>query len=492
MPLGDEARFVRLPRLITGTTDMDSATVTLALIVGVILLGVVGAGVVLRFPKPVLAAALLLVFVSSTLERLTRLSWFGYLDEVGAGLALIAGVAHLLSARRKPRWPPELGLFAVFIAAAAISAAVAHVEFSLALVGAVAYLKAFIFLWSAAQFEWTTRDGRIAYRWTVWLVALILVCVAMNLVTPAAWNNVFANRGVLEYRYGLPALVGPFVHPTILASALGLAGLLFYVYRLTIRKTAVNAALMLGSIIGSVFAFRRRQIAAVALAAATVRLRAGAVSALLLMFLVAPLVIVAGWGIIGETIDAIYQGYFADVESSARTLLTRDSVFLAAAHFPFGVGLAQFGSAPAAVAYSPVYVELGYGSVYGLSHMPGRGNWLTDTMWPAILGEAGFPGAAAYLVGLLVMARRFVRMSRAGLSVPLRFIGQLGLGWWVLVMVDSIASPVFTAAPMFPFLFVAAGVAYSIALSPPATGLPGLAMTRKSVSTYPLPRGRGA
>ena len=167
---------------------------------------------------------------------------------------------------------------------------------------------------------------------------------------------------------------------------------------------------------------------------------------------------------------ATYENYVVAGEETARTRLTVDSVTLAVQHFPFGVGFGRFGSAIAADDYSIEYARLGYETVRGLGG-PGNpnnhGRWLTDTQWPAIVGEAGIVGAVFFAAGL---ARIFMTFRQAGRAahLPLRLLGLTGMGWTINILIESVAFPVFVTAPTSALLFGLAAITYVILTSSPS------------------------
>lgn len=164
---------------------------------------------------------------------------------------------------------------------------------------------------------------------------------------------------------------------------------------------------------------------------------------------------------VSSAATSLYFEYIVDGDKAARTRLSVDSFGVASNHFPLGSGFGRFGSYLARVNYSPEYTQLGYRSIYGLSDLPGWGRWLTDTQWPAILGEAGYLGAACYLLGLGIMLARFLKLGSAQ-DQWAKFVGLVGTGWMVLSIIDSIASPTFTASPSFPWIFALAGAAWTL------------------------------
>jgi hypothetical protein len=181
---------------------------------------------------------------------------------------------------------------------------------------------------------------------------------------------------------------------------------------------------------------------------------------LLTALLLLPIAGIALYPLVQQIAVVTYDAYIVAGQDNARTRMTVDSFALAVQHFPFGVGLGRFGSAIAREVYSPEYVRLGYDAVYGLGS-PGNphnhGRFLTDTQWPAIVGEAGLLGLLLFLLGLGAMALAFRRASHAA-DVRLRMFGLVGLGWMVHILIESVAYPVFVTAPTSPLLFGLAAV----------------------------------
>jgi hypothetical protein len=145
------------------------------------------------------------------------------------------------------------------------------------------------------------------------------------------------------------------------------------------------------------------------------------------------------------------------VQESARSLLTMGSLQVAADHFPWGAGFGRYASFYASLHYSPEYVNLGFENVYGL----GRGEdgmFLNDTQWPAILGEAGWFGAACFAAGIVTVLVSLARRTSAEEHVLVHWLRVAGIAWLILIIIESVAAPVFVSAPAFPFAFAAAGV----------------------------------
>jgi hypothetical protein len=171
--------------------------------------------------------------------------------------------------------------------------------------------------------------------------------------------------------------------------------------------------------------------------------------------------------VLGEALVTIaqvtYMDYLADPASAARSLMYFDSVGIAVEHAPLGVGFARYGSYFAGAYYSPEYQARGYAAVWGLGpEAPDQKSFLTDTFWPAILGEAGFLGAIGYAVGLFVLARTGLHLQRAAREPYTAWLGVVLIAWSVEFFVESMANAVHTSPPTFGLLFAVAGIAAAL------------------------------
>ena len=75
-------------------------------------------------------------------------------------------------------------------------------------------------------------------------------------------------------------------------------------------------------------------------------------------------------------------------EGTARSLLLKNSFFLANKYFPFGAGFAAYGSNMARVYYSNLYYQFGFNKIWGMS--PGYSGYLTDSFFPIVIGQFGW------------------------------------------------------------------------------------------------------
>lgn len=105
-----------------------------------------------------------------------------------------------------------------------------------------------------------------------------------------------------------------------------------------------------------------------------------------------------------------FESYFLS-EMTPRLFLVVNGVALGLENFPFGIGAGTFGSAVSKMYYSPVYVDLGFDKLHGLSSH--ETNFLSDNFWPMVLAQYGFFGLVLTVVIYAVLFRSFLRRLHA-------------------------------------------------------------------------------
>jgi hypothetical protein len=392
------------------------------------------------------------------------------LDEALAAVCVVTLPLRRLIDRKSLRVFPGQWWFAVFAATGLLSGVLVGVEPSTLLLSAFVSCKGLMFAWAVAQVDWEERHLRAAAGVGAVVIVLCLLAAAVNMLMPAAWAGVMGNSGNVEYRVGLPSLLGPFTHPLDLGQVMTLAFVALLTWRSVVRRSALTFCLLLGTGLATLLTFRRTAIASLAAAALWLKVRLRSVGVLVTVAAAAPLALVVLSQPLVAVVEFTYDDYIVGGDTEARTILTVDSFEVAAAHFPGGAGFGRFGSAVAADTYSPEYIARGYQHIWGLGPGPEKGSFLTDTEWPAILGETGFFGAAAFVLGLVTIWRVGRRVWSGQGSPVVRWTGLLVMGWTVGALITSTANVVFTGPPSFGMYFGLVGVLAAFAEPPDQAG----------------------
>ena len=422
---------------------------------------VAGALIVLALAAPRATAGLtvLAVLFVRPLQHLVPVSQVSYLDEAMVALCVVTMPMRRLVARVPLRTYPGQWWFLGFVVCGALSALVRHVPLAIFMVSAYLTIKGLLFAWAVAQLDWEKRHLATAVRVGTVLILVVLAAAVVNLAIPGPWDALLVtDTNAVESRSFLPSLVGPFTHPLDLGQFTALSFVAVAAWRATVRKTTFTLVLLVATGLGALATARRTATGSIVAAWLWLqaKMRATAVVVALLACLpVAALVLTAP---LTEVVQSTYQDYVSNTTPEARTVLTVDSVKVASGYFPLGAGFGRFGSAGAAENYSPEYVAHGYQYVWGLGPTEEEGRFLTDTEWPAILGETGFFGAAAFALGLLAVYRAGRELWRAPRTAMVRWAGLTSAAWIVASVVQSVATVTFTGPPVFGLVFGLAGI----------------------------------
>lgn len=423
---------------------------TVTPLVAALVIGAIAAVLAAVRPTLFVGLAFLSIVMAKSLDQWSG-GVLGYVDEVIIVVSLVVLIARRLVLRRQIVWFPGLGWFAAFGVLGLVSGLVNGVESTTLVAAAFLALKGILFGCAVVQVDW---DARSVSRLTVGgavVLGIILVTLAVNVVIPEQWTQWATNGGSMFYLFGLPAMVGPFVHPGDLGLVLAVATAAVLAYRLVIGRGPVSLALLVGSFLGAASSLRRKTLAGLVVALGWITLRSVRVTRIVIVVVVGLVVVLGLAAVFSGLVQSTINGYLINWENSPRTLLYLGSANVATTHFPWGAGFGRYGSFLAAEQYSPEYVRLGFPHITEVA--PGS-PYLSDTQWPAIVGEAGWFGGVVFAVGL---ARMWVTLSRGWRSPREqrweRFVSLAGMGWMLQVVIESLAAPVFVTSPSAGMIF---------------------------------------
>ena len=466
---GKEAVAAALVATTVGVAAAAAPLPTLAIVSAVAALG--SAFFAPRFTATVAVLAILFV---RPVERLAAIPALSYLDEAAVALCVVVLPLRRVVARLPLRTFPGQWWFSAFFVIGLLSGMVAHVPPVIYLSGAFVLGKGLLLAWAVAQVDWSARHLNRAARVGAVIIVFALVACAANFVMPSAWNSVMASdANAVEPRSFLPSLIGPFTHPIDLGQFMALSAVAVASWRAAVRKGPFTLTLLLGTVAGAALTARRTAAASLSAAWLVVQAMVRSTRVLIVLLACLPVAVVILIGPVTEVVQATYQDYIGKGTPEARTVLTLDSFSVAADRFPAGAGFGRFGSAVAATNYSPEYLARGYPHIWGLGRTAEDGRFLTDTEWPAILGETGFLGAAMFALGLAAIFRAGRRLARTGADATARWAGLTSVGWLVALLVESVGTVSFTGPPVSGAFFALVGVVTALKDPEPTTEVRG-------------------
>lgn len=378
-----------------------------------------------------------------------------YADEAVVLLAFASFSTRRFVTDRRLVYLPGLPWFGLFIAMGVLSGVANRVAFGTMSEAMLLILKGLIFAFALAQLRWTVRDLQFLAKIGAVAVIFFALTGVINLVAPGVWSSLISGDAPVTAVMGVPALSGPFQHPAAFSRFCAVLAIALISYGLIVRASVGNAILLLVTGGLAVLTFQVKTIIGLGATVGLLLLRYGRPVMWVAVLCVVPLIGVVIVPPLYELIAGDFEVYV--VQDSARSALTLGSLSVAAHYFPLGAGFGRYGSYTAGATYSPEYVELGFTHIYGL----GRGDagmFLNDTQWPAILGESGWLGAAFFAAGIVAIFVSLCRPTSAAEPTLVKWLRVTGIGWLLVLLIESVAAPVFVSAPSYPFVFAAAGM----------------------------------
>lgn len=244
-----------------------------------------------------------------------------------------------------------------------------------------------------------------------------------------------------EIRYGLRVVQLGYGHSTYLAAiAVFLLGVLTLFYK---KENNVYICFALALLF---FTLRSKAIAgaAVYLALFFFVLQKKKRIRMIHIAVLAILAVIVGW--------EQFSFYYIELsEGSARAVLTRTSISILKEYFPIGTGFGTFASNVAAEYYSPLYYEYGIHLVHGLT--PDGMAFGSDTFWPIVLGQTGFVGTIAYVVAVVSL---FIRVLKVRVQSNTAYV--TGIFVFAYLLISSTSESAFFNAVSAPLGMLIGGI----------------------------------
>ncbi len=427
----------------------------------------------IRFPHPtlmtfgvfILFQDLLVLNLEKTLPGAAP--YFKFIDELLVLLfffLILGGVC----ARKKTFYRTRLEIpILAFVLVSVVGSLFARVPPATALIQLFLYLKGFLLFFAVLQLPVDRKTIRGYGRFFTALGLLVLLGGLIDFLFPHEFRALLGQDPLIEQRYGLVTVKSVFTHPGIFGWFCAFLSLYFFAYYMTFNRARY---LLLGLVfsLGSFFSMRRRNLVGIAGALFAGLLRQTISRKLrygLVLGILAAGFLVLAWPKIEGLYRDVFEVYvsFDNPGVIARNALYLTSVDIAGENFPWGAGLGRFGSWMSQVDYSPVYRQYGLDTIYGLT--PRDPKYVTDTFWPAILGETGVLGIVCFVwICLTIIFQLFRRIKRA--RDPLFKAFALGtLMVFIEGLIESLASAVFTSPPTVYFLFGSLGLCFAFSRS---------------------------
>jgi hypothetical protein len=467
-----------------------------------------------RWPKPTLAAFAIVVLFYDTFSV-----WLGagieQVDELTVPALLVIAAWRLKPWRRGLFSPVRDGALIVVFALGILSSLVHAVPAGIWLVSLLLMVKIVAFLHVVLWHEYKEADVRQFVGAAAAVAIVVLALGAVELVDGPAFRSAFNLPTISNPRGQLPGIKSVFYHPVLFSWFCSFVALFMFAFHTVYRRWPLLVGALVFSA-GSFLSGRRRGIAGLlaALLGGAIADRQGKLSlptrvrrwmpAATVVLGLSVLFLPSLIQLIELTLDAPRPAATAAPGASpiarpptptagmqptpqpsptsdatprpgaptnpgqvrtqdARLALYLTSIDVARDRFPLGAGLGRYGSPLSRAPYSPVYSEYGLNYVYGLGWE--HSDYITDTFWPQILGEAGVFALGAYVVFVAALA---VSLWRATLQLTTPYLYAFALATWMVflhALIETLASSMFHSPPRIYLLFGCVGVVIALARS---------------------------
>lgn len=267
-------------------------------------------------------------------------------------------------------------------------------------------------------------------KFVSWTYFILIICNYIGLI-PFEYA---------EIRYGLPAIKLFYFHPTVMVfnSVFLLAVLIsiksyvhgtnkyFFLICLiactSLRGKAFGAVILFVFIYYVVFVYRKK-------------------INLYYIVLLVPLIMLAAW-------NQVYYYFLSTTtqDGSARYQLFAQSFNVANDHFPTGAGFGTFASHLSGKYYSPLYYKYGLSEIWGITE--DRWDFVSDTFWPMIIGQAGWLGLLFFVIAIINLFLQIQRLEKRSLALY-----SSGLVILFYILIDSTGSAAFVTPLSIPLAF---------------------------------------
>jgi hypothetical protein len=379
-------------------------------------------------------------------------------------------------------WPREAAL-AIFLLAAIASSFLRSVPLEIAAPGLVLVIKAIIFLYVVMLTPFPAWAIGGALRVGLAIGMGVMALGLIEYLNPPAFQSVFGLPEYVRSRGEGAVVKSLFAHPALFGFFTTFVALFaFAQYHATRRWRWLGVALFMS--LGPFFSARRRAILALLASLGTGFLETLRRVRDLRTIARTWLPVLAGLVVIGAIfLSGLANLYTATIErylerqatvgaggnlivgesenTQARLALYTGSALVAMDYLPLGAGLGRYGTWMSREYYSPEYQELQLDEIRGLKAR--RPSAVTDTFWPAILGESGVIGLLAY-VGFVATLGVILWREAGRDDGPLLRLLRFGAGMiFAQAMIESLASSMFHSPPRVYLFYLVVGAVAAIA-----------------------------
>lgn len=370
-----------------------------------------------------------LIFFSIALQDFSFFSFFKFIDEIIALIGVLFILLEIIKNGIQIKRFKYILVLSIIVLFYLIYSYVLEIQGLFSII--IDFITLIKFFSSIYFFYYIIKKLQIKYMPNLLVSEVRIIVYIYFLLTIAFYLfNIFP---AYEIRYGIKCLRLFYPNYTVFANSL--IFLLIFLYKYN-NKSIIILLTILSFMI--VFTFRSKSIAFLVIFWAFIVIEKLKSKSVQFIILSCALILA-----IYLSIDKIIF-YFIEIDDSARNVLYKTSIQIANSNI-FGYGFGSFGSAQSGISYSIVYTIYGIDNIYGLSI--NNSSFISDTFWPMIIGQFGYPGLIIYILILISLIKKI--LSAYNKKIKIMMFMSL-----ILLIINSFAESSFVHPMSIMFAFL--------------------------------------
>ena len=323
-----------------------------------------------------------------------------------------------------------------FAAIGLLSGIVVHERLTVLLLGTYMANKLFLSIFVALSSPIPEKPFRSLSDAILTVGTIVALIGVAEVLFPNQLRALWNSDEPIQYRFGFASMQSVFPHPGRMARFMAICFSVAICRYAAVGKPRDLVRLLLFALC-AILTFRLKAIldlAAVSILAVLV-LRGVERRRLFAPFVIGTVALLLFGSVVFSVLSVQLTQYTTDVGTTARGELYSTGVQVADRYFPAGAGFGRYGGYTARLFYSGLYYQYGFASQWGLS--PTYGDFLTDTSWPAVIGEAGYLGALCYGLTVLTLIKELAKFAFKSRQAEARLSALTALSTLAIVLVES-------------------------------------------------------
>ncbi|MEW4309199.1 hypothetical protein [Rossellomorea marisflavi] len=400
--------------------------------------------------KLIVLALLLLLVLSQDLLTFNGSEWFSSLDEILVIVASFYLLIKVLATKSIKKSSLILIIFVALFCFICTLNSIFNGEINIKfIIGTFLYVKCFLLYIGMQEMKINKNQLDVISNLLNYTGYIVVLFAILDFIIPTQFRTLINSYNRLDIRYGLVSVQSLFDHPGTYGWYLMLLSIKNFL-QFTGLKKRKNLIISILFLLFSLLSLRFKVILSILPIIFYYLVKSKKSFLMTSVLTIISLLFFSGLfvDLFSITVDRYLN---IDYEKSARKALYIFSFIIAKDYFPLGVGVNNYGTMYSKMDYSETYYNYGLNRVWGLS--PDNPMWVTDTFWPAVLGETGILGLSMYIIIISYIFRILIRNYKISTNNHVKTYLLIGIFILIQAIIESLGKQVFLDSPQFVIVF---------------------------------------